>query len=72
MRTYNEQKKLDKPIVDKWHRQLELEIKQKMVHYGCNGKTLCGELGSATVALTEVTCEKCRETLGWILKKGSF
>ena len=71
MRTYEEQKGADKPTVDAWHRQLELEIKQKTVHYG-NGKPLCGELGSATVALTEVTCEKCREMLGWILKKQEF
>ena len=72
MRTYEEQKGADKPTVDVWHRQLELEIKQKTVHYGHNSETLCGELGSNTMDLASVTCEKCRKTLGWILKKGTF
>lgn len=69
MRGYKEQKRADKPIVDVWHRQLELEIKQKTVHWGCNGETLCNKPGANTMDLASVTCEKCRETLGWILKK---
>lgn len=72
MRSYEEQKSADKPIIDVWHHQLELEIKRKTVHYGHKGETLCGELGSNTMDIVSVTCEKCRKTLGWILKKGSF
>ena len=67
--TYEEQKRADKPIVDAWHRQLKSEIKLKTVHYGHKDETLCGDLGSNTMDFAGVTCKKCRETLGWILKK---